>query len=178
MKHRFLLLPLPALAAALTCTVPARAEVYLSVAQAQAILFPGATFTPVTVTLTAEQVAAIEADSGVSVRSRQVRAWKASTGGWLIVDEVLGKHEFIPIAVAFDRHGAVRGVEILEYRESYGDGVRNPSWRAQFLGKRRGAPLKLDGDIRNISGATLSSRHIADGVKRLLSTHAIALASG
>lgn len=176
MKHSFHLIPLASLA--VTCAVPARAEVYLTVGQAQAILFPGAAMSPVTVTLTAEQAAAIEADSGVSVRSRQVRAFKASTGGWMIVDEVLGKHEFIPIAVAFDRKGAVQGVEILEYRESYGDGVRDPGWRAQFTGKRRGAALKLDADIRNISGATLSSRHITDGVKRLLSTHAIALAAG
>ncbi len=174
MKPSLYFVPLTALA----CAVPARAAVYLTVQQAQAILFPGASLTPVTVTLTADQVAGIEADSGVSVRSRQVRAWKASTGGWLIVDEVLGKHEFIPIAVAFDRHGAVRGVEILEYRESYGEGVRDAAWRAQFTGKRRGAALTLDADIRNIAGATLSSRHITDGVKRLLSTHAIALAAG
>ncbi len=26
-------------------------------------------------------------------------------------------------------------MEILEYRESYGDEVRNPKWRAQFTGK-------------------------------------------
>lgn len=174
MKPSLSFLPL----AAVACAVPAQAAVYLTVQQAQGVLFPGAALTPVTVTLTADQVAGIEADSGVSVRSRQVRAWKASTGGWLIVDEVLGKHEFIPIAVAFDRHGAVRGVEILEYRESYGDGVRDAAWRAQFTGKRRGAPLTLDADIRNIAGATLSSRHITDGVKRLLSTHAIALAAG
>lgn len=174
MRHSFHLVPI----AAVACAVPAQAAVYLTVQQAQDILFPGATFTPAVVTLTADQVAAIEADSGVSVRSRQVRAWKASTGGWLIVDEVLGKHEFIPIAVAFDRKGAVRGVEILEYRESYGDAVRDPAWRAQFTGKRRGAALTLDADIRNIAGATLSSRHITDGVKRLLSTHAIALAAG
>jgi Na+-transporting NADH:ubiquinone oxidoreductase subunit NqrC len=71
---------------------------------------------------------------------------------------------------------AVKDIEILEYRESYGDQVRLPQWRAQFTGKRRGAKLKLDDDIQNISGATLSCRHITDGVKRLLSTYAVALA--
>lgn len=176
MKHSFVLLP--AAAASVVCTVPAGATVYLSLAEAQRILFPGASLTPLTVTLTSDQVAAIEAESGVNVRSRHVRAWKASSGGWLIVDEVLGKHEFIPIAVAIDRSGAVRGIEILEYRESYGDGVRDAGWRAQFTGKRRGAALRLGEDIRNISGATLSSRHVTDGVKRLLSTHAVALTSG
>ena len=55
--------------------------------------------------------------------------------------------------------------------------MRNAKWRAQFAGKDARAPLKLDVDIKNISGATLSSRHITDGVKRLLATHALVLAS-
>jgi Na+-transporting NADH:ubiquinone oxidoreductase subunit NqrC len=59
------------------------------------------------------------------------------------------------------------------YRESYGEQVRNPAWRAQFTGKRHGATLALTKDIKNISGATLSSSHITDGVKRLLATYAL-----
>ncbi|GJD33933.1 hypothetical protein [Methylobacterium aerolatum] len=176
MRHGFSLIPL-ALVAALGAA-PAAAETYLTVAQAQAILCPGAVLTPVTVTLTDEQAAAIEADSGVGVRSRQVRAFKVSSGGWMVVDEVPGEHAALPIAVAFDRRGAVRGVEILEDREHDGDGVRDPAWRAQFVGKRRGAPLRLGGDIRPIAGALVSCRRIADGVRRLLSTHAIALSAG
>ncbi len=173
MKHGFALIPA---ALAVVSSVSAGATVYMSVAEAQRVLFPGVALTPVTVTLSPEQVLAIEDASGLSLRSHKLRAWKASTGGLFIVDEVLGKHEFIPIAVAIDRSGAVRGIEILEYRESYGDGVRDAGWRAQFTGKRYGSALSLGGDIRNISGATLSSRHITDGVKRLLATHAVALA--
>jgi uncharacterized protein with FMN-binding domain len=51
--------------------------------------------------------------------------------------------------------------------------VRDPKWRAQFVGKRAGSPLQLDVDIVNISGATLSSRNITVGVRRLLATHAL-----
>ena len=40
---------------------------------------------------------------------------------------------------------------------------------------RHGAPLKLDEDIQNISGATLSCKHIAEGVRRVLAIHAVAL---
>jgi hypothetical protein len=47
--------------------------------------------------------------------------------------------------------------------------------RKQFAGKTAAAPLKLERDIRNISGATLSCRHIADGVKRVLATRDVAL---
>ena len=91
------------------------------------------------------------------------------------MDEVLGKHEFITYAAALDASGAVLGVEIMDYRETYGYQVRDAQWRKQFAGKTVRSPLKLDDDIKNISGATLSSRHVTDGVKRLLATHAIAL---
>lgn len=171
MKSRFLLIP----AYALVVAAPVQATVYLSVEQAQALMFPGATLTPDFVTLTPEQMKAIEKVSDVNVLSPSLKAWRVSTGGWFIADQVVGKHEFIPFALALDDKGAVKSVEILEYRETYGDQVRNEAWRAQFVGKTHDAPLKLGKDIQNISGATLSSRHITDGVKRLLATYDLVL---
>ncbi len=162
-------------AAILGSPIAGHAIVYLSAEQAQQAIFPGAAMTAAPVKLTPEQKKAIEAASGVRQRGDTVKAWRASGGGWLIVDEVLGKHEFITIAVGITAGGAVKGVEIMEYRETYGDQVRNPKWRAQFTGKTKAAPLKLDEDVKNISGATLSSRHVAEGVKRLLALHDIAL---
>jgi len=155
----------------------AYAKVYLSVEQAQQLMFPGATFTAQPLSLTDAQVKAIEKSSDTNVLSRQIQLWKVSTGGWMIVDQVVGKHEFIPIAVALDDSGAVKAIEILEYREAYGDQVRNPQWLAQFTGKHAGDTLRLTKDIQNISGATLSSKHITDGVRRLLATYATAIAS-
>ena len=116
--------------------------------------------------------------SGVSVRNRTLRIWRVSSGGWFIADEVLGKHEYIPFALGLEDTGAVKAIEILEYRESYGSEIRDAAWRDQFRGKRHGATLKLNADIQNISGATLSSRHITDGVKRLLATYALVCAQG
>jgi len=172
MRARFLLLP----AAALAITVPVHAKVYLSIGEAQALMFPGAVLTAAPVTLTEEQAAAIERASDTDVRDKLVRAWRVSGGGWFIADEVVGKHEFIPFAVAIGADGAVRSVEILEYREAYGGEVMNPRWLAQFAGKKNGDALADGGSIRNISGATLSSKHITDGVRRLLATHALVLA--
>ena len=63
----------------------------------------------------------------------------------------------------------------LDYRETFGGQVRDPNWRAQFTGKHHGQSLKLGKDIRNISGATLSSKHVTDGVRRILSTYAVVL---
>ena len=109
------------------------------------------------------------------MRGAELPAWRVEAGGklagWFLLDEVYGKHEFITYAVALDATGTVRGIEIMDYRETHGGEVRNAKWRAQFTGKRAGAPLRLDEDIQNISGATLSCKHIGDGVKRLLATY-------
>jgi hypothetical protein len=163
---------------AIVAPVTAQATVYFTVAQAQAQMFPGATFTPASREMTDEQMSAIRHDSGQTPLSKELKAWRVSGGGWFIVDEVVGKHEFITYALALDATGAVKDVEIMEYRETYGGDVRNADWRAQFVGKRHGATLQLGEDIKNISGATLSSKHITDGVRRLLATYAIVLSHG
>ena len=173
MKASFALVPF----ATLAIVSPAYATVYLSVEQAQQLMFPGASFTPEFRSLTREQAAAIAKASGVSVRGRELQIWLVSTGGWFIVDQVVGRHDYIPFALALDEGGAVKAIEILEYRESFGGQVREPAWRAQFAGKRANAALTLNKDIVNISGATLSCRHLADGVKRLLHTHALLIAT-
>ncbi|MDE1147145.1 MAG: FMN-binding protein [Azospirillaceae bacterium] len=167
--------PLTLLAPALVLTQPAVAEVYLTPEQAQAALFPGQALTPLPVTLTGAQVDAIESKSGVDVRNKAVQAWRAPDGATFILDEVLGKHEFISLAVAISKDGAVQGVEILEYKESYGHEVREAEWLAQFKGKTAADTLKLEKDVTNISGATLSSKHVTDGVHRLLVTWNVAL---
>jgi Na+-translocating ferredoxin:NAD+ oxidoreductase RnfG subunit len=91
--------------------------------------------------------------------------------GLFVFDRVIGKHLYIDYAVALSPAGAVQRVEILEYRESYGGEIRSPSWLAQFVGKTAGSALKINGDIRNIAGATLSSTHVTEGVKRVLATY-------
>jgi Na+-translocating ferredoxin:NAD+ oxidoreductase RnfG subunit len=170
---QFLLLP-----AAITIVAsPACATVYLSVEQAQQLMFPGAAFEAIPLELSDEQAHAIEKASDTNVLNKKLQVWKVSTGGWFIADQVVGKHEFIPIALALDGAGAVKDVEILEYREAYGDQVRDPQWRSQFNGKQNGDKLVLTETVQNISGATLSSKHITDGVRRLLATYAIAIAA-
>src|SRR4029077_8999493 len=83
--------------------------------------------------------------------------WKAQAGdkllGLFVVDHVIGKHLYIDYAVALDPAGRVMHVDILQYRESYGGEVREPSWLAQFVGKTSSSPVKVGSDIRNISGA-------------------------
>jgi hypothetical protein len=153
----------------------AQALVYLTVEQAQALMFPGETLTPLPVVLSAADIAAIGKDSGVPVYAGSLTAWKAAHG-YFFTDSVIGKHDLIRYAVALDAAGKVREVEILEYREAYGGEVRNTRWLRQFAGLHHGDTVKVGRGIQNISGATLSSEHLTDGIRRLLSTYAIAIA--
>jgi Na+-transporting NADH:ubiquinone oxidoreductase subunit C len=144
---------LPA-AAIVSVASPAYAVQYLSIEEAQKQAFPSAThFT--------------EVQAG--------RVWKAEAGGkvagFFVFDRVVGKHLYIDYAVALTPNGAVHSVEILQYRESYGGEIRSPNWLAQFVGKTSGSALKINGDIRNIAGATLSSTHVTEGVKRILAAY-------
>lgn len=170
---KFKLLALLALAGVVNL---AQAERYLTVDEARKLCFPtAATFTEQTIRFTPEQKKAIEKKSGIKVRNLGNRFHLAHQGtnflGVLVVDHVLGKHEIIDYAVALTPAGTVAQVEILEYRESHGMEIRGEKWRAQFKGKSSGSKLKLNDDIYNISGATISCRQVTEGVKRVLATY-------
>lgn len=176
-RNWFTIVPVAVASAAVPA--PAAATVYMTVQAAQQGMFPAASFVPHPLAFTAEQRKTIARASGVASFEKVQRVWDVRSGerraGWFIVDRVLGKHELITYAVALSPDGAVRRVEILEYRETYGGEIRNPAWRQQFIGKRFGAGVQLGKDIKNITGATLSSRHVTDGVRRLLVTYQLLL---
>jgi Na+-transporting NADH:ubiquinone oxidoreductase subunit NqrC len=146
------------------------AEVYLTNEQAREALWGSASMRLLGVTLTEDQMDSIEDASDTRVRSDEVKVWKTETGGWFIIDQVVGKHEMIDVAVALTNDGKVKGIEVLQYRETYGFEIKHPKWLAQFLGKDHTEILRLDEQIKNISGATLSSRHLTDGINRLTHT--------
>lgn len=153
---------------------------YLTVAQAQQVMFATADeFIVQAVHLNDAQLDAIKDKAGVKQRSAEPDVWMVKEGGefagWFLTDQVIGKHEFISYAVAISPAGKVIGLEIMSYRETHGGQVRNPDWRIHFMGKQLGDKFKLNKDIPNISGATLSCRNITDGVKRLLALHDVAL---
>ena len=168
-------------AAAVISPAPAAATVYLSIPAAQQALFPGARFIEHPLTISDAQRRLIARAARAPGYDKVQRVWEARTGdgrvGWFMLDRVIGKHEFITYALALGADGTVRGIEILEYRETYGGEIRNPNWRRQFVGKRPGSQVELGKDIKNISGATLSSRHVTDGVRRLLLTYQMLLAN-
>jgi Na+-translocating ferredoxin:NAD+ oxidoreductase subunit G len=138
---------------------------YMTVEQARALIFPTADeYIQKPVHLSKEQMQEVEKLSGVAMS-------KGKMIGWFFVDQVIGKHELITYALGIDPTGSVSQLQIIEYLEVYGSQVRYLNWRDQFVGKTVKSPLQIDSDIANISGATLSARHLTDGIRRLLFVH-------
>ena len=145
-----------------------QAKTYLTIEQAQKQMFPSQLLSKASVNLTPQQQTKLTEASSVRLAFDGTNVWKVADGSWFVVDQVVGKHEFITYAVAINADGTVKMVEVLEYNESYGSEIKERSWMQQFVGKTAASPIKLNQDIANISGATLSSKHLADGVKRVM----------
>lgn len=88
--------------------------------------------------------------------------------GYAIVSEEVGKFRPITFIVGINRDFAVCGAAVLVYRESRGGQVRQPRFLRQYVGKDLGDPIRINRDIINISGATLSVRSLNFGVRKVL----------
>lgn len=98
--------------------------------------------------------------------------------GFAQVRNVKGKDQPITYLVAIDSADTLKDIDVLVYREPYGGEVAYEPWRKQFRGKTAAAPLVVGKDIRNISGATISSHSVTLGVRQALATLATWHAAG
>ena len=153
---------------------------YLSIEAAQKALFPQADrFNEVVLSLSPAQRERVAALAGPQPPHWSLRAFRALQGdrplGFVFVDEVIGKEDFITYAVAIDAGGHVSAPEVLAYRESHGGEIRNAAWRQQFAGRQGLDQLRVQTDIKNIAGATLSCQHVTEGVRWLVALWQVAL---
>ena len=160
----------------MTVLQPVQAVEYLTIPDAQKLAFPTAPqVAEANIVYRPADIAALEKLSGRKVETRGEQVWKAQAGnrllGYFILDYVIGKHLVIDYSVALEPDGRIRRVDILQYRESYGGEIANRDWLAQFVGKTSRDPPEFDRNVRNISGATLSSRHVTEGIRRVLAIY-------
>jgi hypothetical protein len=168
---------------AVALTIPATVVVaaeYLSIEAAQRAVFPEAdAYEPVVLSLSSADREAILSRAGAQPGHGTLRVYRAyrqgESLGYVFVDEVIGRSELITYATGIDMHGALRQVEVLAYRESHGAEIRNPAWRRQFANRSGLSELVFRTDIKNISGATLSSEHVTQGVRWLVALWETAL---
>jgi Na+-translocating ferredoxin:NAD+ oxidoreductase RnfG subunit len=166
-------IPVLALAALLPPPIVVAAD-YLTVDEAQKAIFPTADeFQEIVIAQQSPaQLQTLLTQAGPQPPHGTIRIWRATRNGVLLghvfVDEVIGRQNLITYAVGIDADGTLQNLEILAYRESHGGEIRNSAWRAQFDHRNTLNQLRFRTDIKNISGATLSSEHVTQGVRWLM----------
>jgi hypothetical protein len=158
---------------ALACLVgrPASAEEVLwSTKDLLRDFFKSSTKVSFTELQTANHAAALRSALGYVPPKSKYVVFVATTGdrvdGYAVIDEEIGQHLPITFGVKISPAGEVERVEVMVYRESFGGDVRDERYRQQFVGKTERSPLRAGDDIVAISGATLSSKAVAQGVRR------------
>lgn len=149
------------------------AEVFLTEDEGLKIMFPKSErIRKDTIRLTAEKKAQIEERIGWKFPEDFFEVYIGETGaqidGYALVQNTIGKHKPMTYMVGVDTHGRVSNVELLVFREARGSEVRTKRFNVQYEGKTVLDPVRINKDIINISGATMSVRSISAGVKRVL----------
>jgi len=86
--------------------------------------------------------------------------------GYAAVTEEVGKYRPITFMVGIDEELKIEDVAVLVYRESRGAEVRRSRFLRQYRGKSGDDPIRINRDIINITGATMSVRALNAGVRR------------
>ncbi|MFQ5990839.1 MAG: FMN-binding protein, partial [Nitrospiraceae bacterium] len=125
-----------------------------------------------TLTLTPEQKALVQERIGWQFPEASFEVYIGETNGtrdgYAILQHTIGKHKPMTYMVGMDNAGKATSVEVLVYRESRGSEVRTKRFNYQYEGKTIYDPIRINRDIINISGATMSVRSMSAGVKRAL----------
>jgi hypothetical protein len=149
------------------------AEVFMTEEDAVKIMLPKSERIRKTVIrLSQEKKDAIEHRIGWKFPEESFEVHIGETGdkidGYAMVHNTIGKHKHMTYMVGVDTKGACTDVELLVFREARGSDVGRKRFNAQYEGKTVSDPIRINKDIINISGATMSVRSINAGVKRVL----------
>ena len=122
--------------------------------------------------LTEEKKVLIEERIGWKFPEESFEVYIGETGdkvdGYAMLHNTIGKHRHMTYMVGVDPEGRCMNVELLVFREAKGSEVGKKRFNAQYEGKTVSDPIRINKDIINISGATMSVRSISAGVKRAL----------
>jgi len=149
------------------------AEVFLSEEEAVKLMFPRSErIKKYILRVPTDKKMAIEERIGWKFPEDAFEVYIGETGtqvdGYALAQNTIGKHKPMTYMVGVDAHGRVSNVELLVFRETRGSEVRTKRFNAQYEGKTVLDPVRINKDIINISGATMSVRSMSAGVKRVL----------
>lgn len=149
------------------------AEVFLTEEDAVKLMFPKSErIRKELLTIPADKKAIVENRIGWKFPEESFEVYIGETGthidGYALVQNTIGKHKPMTYMVGVDAHGLVSNVELLIFREARGSEVRTKRFNVQYEGKSALDPVRINKDIINISGATMSVRSMTAGIKRVL----------
>ena len=92
--------------------------------------------------------------------------YKAGDAGYVVQVAPSGFGGVLDVMVGVNTDGTCSGVSIISHSETSGLGANatKEDFRAQFVGKANVAVTKDGGDIAALTGATITSRAVCDGV--------------
>lgn len=93
--------------------------------------------------------------------------------GYAYEDTVVGKWGPIHYLVGLSPDGVIEEVMVLDYYEIRGKPAAKRRFLKQYRGKDTGDPIRLRKDIDGVTGATITSRSLTDGVRKTV--HAFSL---
>ncbi|MDZ4854613.1 MAG: FMN-binding protein [Nitrospirota bacterium] len=149
------------------------AEVFLTEEEAVKLMFPKSEHIKKDLLrVPTDRKAAIEDRIGWKFPEDVFEVYIGETGtqvdGYALLQNTIGKHKPMTYMVGVDNRGRVSNIELLVFREARGSEVRRKRFNAQYEGKTVLDPIRINKDIINISGATMSVRSISAGIKRAL----------
>ncbi len=156
----------------------AGATVLITIEEAVALAFPGATAVRETLFLSQEQRARVQDTSGSEITSGLATRYVArSAAGEVVGFAYLDTHvvRTLPetVMVVIDADGTVQRVEVVAFREPL-EYLPRESWYGQYEDRKLDPELELKRGIRPVTGATLTARATTDAVRRVLAVHEIA----
>ena len=149
------------------------AEVYLSEEEALKLMFPKSTrIKKELLRVPTDKKMTIEERIGWKFPEDSFDVYIGETGsqidGYALIQNTIGKHKPMTYMVGVDHTGHVLNIELLVFREARGSEVRTKRFNVQYEGKTALDPVRINKDIINISGATMSVRSMTAGIKRVL----------
>jgi hypothetical protein len=149
------------------------AEVFMSEEDAVKLMLPKSQrIRRELIRLTQEKKELIEERIGWKFPEDSFEVYIGETGdtvdGYALLHNTIGKHRHMTYMVGVDAEGRCTNVELLVFREAKGSEVGKKRFNSQYEGKTVSDPIRINKDIINISGATMSVRSISAGVKRVL----------
>lgn len=149
------------------------AEIYMSEEEAVKVMLPKSErLRKESIKLSPERKTQIEERIGWKFPEESFDVYIGETGaqvdGYALVQNTIGKHKPMTYMVGVDNRGHVSDIELLVFREARGSEVRQKRFNSQYEGKTVLDPVRINKDIINISGATMSVRSMSAGIKRVL----------